>query len=174
MIDQMGDARSAWEPTMIIDGLQINDWSREVIRTVRSGGVEHRACNCGVCVGGPRRGDDPGLVPFRNLCRQNSDIVRIVGSVDEIRQAVADDVLGIVLGFQNSTMLGDDPEMAQMFADVGVRVVQLTYNIANHLGSSCWEPRDAGLTRVGASYGRSAQRRRRAHRYFSCGRRNRA
>ncbi|HID48887.1 MAG TPA: hypothetical protein EYP40_04595, partial [Chromatiales bacterium] len=28
-------------------------------------------------------------------------------------------------------------------------VVQLTYNIANHLGSSCWEPRDGGLTRAG-------------------------
>jgi microsomal dipeptidase-like Zn-dependent dipeptidase len=28
-------------------------------------------------------------------------------------------------------------------------VVQLTYNISNHLGSSCWEPHDGGLTRVG-------------------------
>ena len=46
-------------------------------------------------------------------------------------------------------MLGDDPEMAQIFADVGVRVVQLTYNIANHLGASCWEPNDGGLTRAG-------------------------
>ncbi len=132
---------------MIIDGLQINDWSREVIRTVRSGGVNIVHATVGVWedLGGAMT----RIGAFRNLCRQNSDIVRIVGSVDEIRQAVADDVLGIVLGFQNSTMLGDDPEMAQMFADVGVRVVQLTYNIANHLGSSCWEPRDAGLTRVG-------------------------
>ena len=46
-------------------------------------------------------------------------------------------------------MLGDDPEMAGIFADVGVRVIQLTYNIANHLGSSCWEPHDGGLTRAG-------------------------
>ena len=30
-----------------------------------------------------------------------------------------------------------------------VRVVQLTYNIANHLGASCWEPNDGGLTRAG-------------------------
>jgi microsomal dipeptidase-like Zn-dependent dipeptidase len=39
--------------------------------------------------------------------------------------------------------------MAGIFADVGIRVVQLTYNISNHLGSSCWEPHDGGLTRVG-------------------------
>ena len=46
-------------------------------------------------------------------------------------------------------MLGDDPEMAGIFADVGIRVIQITYNIANHLGSSCWEPNDGGLTRAG-------------------------
>jgi microsomal dipeptidase-like Zn-dependent dipeptidase len=72
-----------------------------------------------------------------------------VRSVDEIHEAVADGVLAVLLGFQNSTMLGDDPEMAGIFADVGIRVVQLTYNISNHLGSSCWEPHDGGLTRVG-------------------------
>ena len=46
-------------------------------------------------------------------------------------------------------MLGDDPEMAGIFADLGIRIIQLTYNISNHLGSSCWEPEDGGLTRVG-------------------------
>ncbi|MCH1434519.1 MAG: dipeptidase, partial [Acidimicrobiales bacterium] len=86
---------------------------------------------------------------FRHLCRHNADAIRIVRSVEEMHQAKADGVLGIVLGFQNSSMLGDDPEMAGIFADVGVRVVQLTYNIANHLGSSCWEPNDGGLTRAG-------------------------
>ena len=39
--------------------------------------------------------------------------------------------------------------MAGIFADVGIRVIQITYNIANHLGSSCWEPSDGGLTRAG-------------------------
>ena len=73
----------------------------------------------------------------------------MVTNAAEMHRAVADDVLGAVLGFQNSTMLGDDPEMAQIFADVGVRVVQLTCNISNHLGASCWEPSDGGLTRAG-------------------------
>jgi len=132
---------------MIIDGLQINDWSRDVILTVRTGGVDVVHATVGVWedLGGAMT----RIGAFRNLCRQNSDVVRIVTSIDEIERAVSDDVLGIVLGFQNSTMLGDDPEMAYIFADVGIRVVQLTYNIANHLGSSCWEPNDGGLTRVG-------------------------
>ncbi len=48
---------------MIIDGLQINDWSREVIRTVRSGGVNIVHATVGVWedLGG---GDDPDWCPF--------------------------------------------------------------------------------------------------------------
>lgn len=132
---------------MIIDGLEINDWSRPVIEEVRSGGVDVVHATVGVWedLGGAMT----RIGAFRHLCRHNSDVIRIVRTVDEMHRAKADGVLGIVLGFQNSTMLGDDPEMAQIFADVGVRVVQLTYNIANHLGSSCWEPHDGGLTRAG-------------------------
>ena len=132
---------------MIIDGLQINDWSREVIAEVRSGGVDVVHATVGVWE--DLAGTMARIGAFRHLCRHNADVIRIVRSVDEIHDAVADDVLAVVLGFQNSSMLGDDPEMAGIFADVGVRVIQLTYNIANHLGSSCWEPHDGGLTRAG-------------------------
>ena len=132
---------------MIIDGLEINNWSREVIESVRGGGVD--AVHATVGVWEDLGGAMTRIGAFRRLCRDNSDVVRIVTSADELKAAADDGVLGIVMGFQNSSMLGDDPEMAQIFADVGVRVVQLTYNIANHLGSSCWEPTDGGLTRVG-------------------------
>ena len=132
---------------MIIDGLQINDWSREVMVEVRSGGVDVVHATVGVWE--DLSGAMARIGAFRHVCRNNEDLVRIVRSVDEIHGAVADGVLAVLLGFQNSTMLGDDPEMAGIFADVGIRVVQLTYNISNHLGSSCWEPHDGGLTRVG-------------------------
>ncbi len=132
---------------MIIDGLQINDWSRAVIDEVRSGGVDIVHATVGTWE--DLAGAMTRVGAFRHLCRHNADAIRVVTTVEEMKRAVADDVLGAVLGFQNSSMLGDDPEMAQIFADVGVRVVQLTYNIANHLGSSCWEPNDGGLTRAG-------------------------
>jgi len=132
---------------VIIDGLQINNWSREVISEVRSGGIDVVHATVGVWE--DLDGAMTRIGAFRHLCRHNADLIRIVRSVDEIHEAVDDDVLAVVLGFQNSSMLGDDPEMAGIFADVGIRVVQLTYNIANHLGSSCWEPHDGGLTRVG-------------------------
>ncbi len=132
---------------MIIDGLQINDWSRDVIEEVRSGGVDVVHATVGVWE--DMAGAMTRIGAFRHLCRHNSDLIRITRSVEEIHEAKADDVLAVILGFQNSSMLGDDPEMAGIFADVGIRVIQITYNIANHLGSSCWEPSDGGLTRAG-------------------------
>lgn len=132
---------------MIIDGLEINDWTRSVVEQVRSGGVNVVHATCGVWE--DMAGAMTRIGSWRHFARQNADIVRIVRTVEEMQTAVDDDVLGIVLGFQNSSMLGDDPEMAGIFADVGIRVIQLTYNIANHLGSSCWEPHDGGLTRAG-------------------------
>ena len=132
---------------MIIDGLEINDWSRPVIEEVRRGGVDIVHATVGVW-------EDTGgalerIGALRHLVRANADIVRIVRSVAEIDEAVADGVLGLLLGFQNSSMIGDDPELVGMFSDIGVKCVQLTYNIANHLGSSCYEPNDGGLTRTG-------------------------
>ncbi len=132
---------------MIIDGLQINDWSRSVIDEVRSGGVDVVHATVGVWE--DLAGAMTRVAAFRRLCRNNADKIREVRSTAEMRAAADDGVLGLLMGFQNSSMIGDDPEMVQMFADVGVRVVQLTYNIANHAGSSCWEPVDGGLTRLG-------------------------
>ena len=133
---------------VIIDGLQINNWDRSVIDEVRSGGVDIVHATVGVwedTAGAMQR-----IGAMRHLVRNNADVVRIVTSVAEIHQAKRDGVLGLLFGFQNSSMIGDDPELVGMFSDIGVKCVQLTYNIANHLGSSCYEPHDGGLTRAGA------------------------
>ena len=112
-------SRFAW-----LEQLGLDDWSREVIDEVRSGGVNIVHATVGVWE--DLAGAMTRIGGFRHLCRQNADAIRVVRNVAEMRAAAADDVLGALLGFQNSTMLGDDPEMAQIFADVGVRVVQPT------------------------------------------------
>ena len=132
---------------MIIDGLEMNNWSRPVIEEVRSGGVDIVHATVGVWEDTAAAFSRIGAM--RHLVRVNSDIVRVVTSVGDMDRAVADGVLGLLLGFQNSTMIGDDPELVGMFSDVGVKCIQLTYNVANHLGSSCYEPNDGGLTLVG-------------------------
>ena len=132
---------------MFVDGLEINNWNRSTVKEVKSGGIDVVHATCGVWE--DLAGAITKIGDWRHFARENSDLVRIVGNVEEMRTAKDEGILGVILGFQNSSMLGDDPEMAGIFADLGIRIIQLTYNISNHLGSSCWEPEDGGLTRVG-------------------------
>jgi microsomal dipeptidase-like Zn-dependent dipeptidase len=55
----------------------------------------------------------------------------------------------VVLGFQNATLFDGRIHFVELFADLGVRVVQLTYNNQNDFGGSCYEAEDSGLSRFG-------------------------
>ena len=57
--------------------------------------------------------------------------------------------VGIIFGFQNSEMLGEDASRVQLFADLGVRVIQLTYNLENQVGDGAMVPENRGLTEFG-------------------------
>ncbi|PQA88750.1 dipeptidase [Hyphococcus luteus] len=70
-------------------------------------------------------------------------------SVDDIRAAKKQNRLGVIYGFQNCAMLGDDAGRVDIFADLGVRVFQLTYNIRNQLGDGSMAEENKGLTEFG-------------------------
>ena len=57
--------------------------------------------------------------------------------------------LGILFGFQDTTMYGEDLERFEAFHDFGVRIVQPTYNRRNLVGDGCLEPGNAGLSKFG-------------------------
>jgi microsomal dipeptidase-like Zn-dependent dipeptidase len=53
------------------------------------------------------------------------------------------------MGFQNSNLLEGRIRFVELFAELGVRVLQLTYNNQNELAGSCYETEDSGLARFG-------------------------
>ena len=57
--------------------------------------------------------------------------------------------LGIIYGFQDTTMYGENLDRYDEFHDFGVRIVQLTYNRRNLMGDGCLEPGNAGLSKLG-------------------------
>jgi membrane dipeptidase len=83
------------------------------------------------------------------LIRQHARDVLKVTSVADIVRAKAERKVGLIYGFQNAAQMGDDPARADIFADLGVRVIQLTYNVANKLGDGCMAPEGRGLTSFG-------------------------
>lgn len=83
------------------------------------------------------------------LIRANpKDLVKIYSAADILR-AKAERRIGVIYGFQNAAMVGTKPERVDIFSDLGVRVVQLTYNPANPLGDGSMAPDNRGLTTLG-------------------------
>src|SRR5580704_8089483 len=76
------------------------------------------------------------------------DLLKIY-TADDILRARAAGRIGIIYGFQNAAMLGSDVTRVDLFANLGVRVIQLTYNPANALGDGSMAPENRGLTPFG-------------------------
>jgi membrane dipeptidase len=75
--------------------------------------------------------------------------LRLVTRAEQFAEVKASGVLGVVLHFQNTIPLGRDTDNVWAFAALGVRMVQLTYNVRNFIGDGCDERTDAGLSDFG-------------------------
>ena len=60
--------------------------------------------------------------------------------------------LGIIYGFQDTTMLEGDLGRLALFHDLGLRICQPTYNRRNLIGDGCMEAADGGLSRLGYEF----------------------
>ncbi|MBV8394615.1 MAG: dipeptidase, partial [Alphaproteobacteria bacterium] len=86
------------------------------------------------------------------LVNANKDLVAIGTSVKEIEAIVASGRTAIILGYQNSNLFEGRVRFIELFAELGVRAIQLTYNNQNELGGSCYEAEDSGLSRTGKEF----------------------
>jgi len=80
------------------------------------------------------------------------DLLSRIRSGPDIRIAKNTKRLGIVYGCQDTTMLEGDLKNLKVFADLGVRIVQPTYNVRNLLGDGCIETADGGLSKLGYDF----------------------
>ncbi|MCW5774804.1 MAG: membrane dipeptidase, partial [Rhodospirillaceae bacterium] len=82
-------------------------------------------------------------------CRAHPDVLMKAVSVADIEEAKRTRRLAIIPGFQDGTAFGDRADRVDMFYQLGLRIVQFTYNSRNLLGDGCAEPANAGLSRLG-------------------------
>ncbi len=81
--------------------------------------------------------------------REAADELVHVRTVDDIRQAVDTRRLGVFLHFQNSLGLDGEPRLLELYHQLGIRMMGICYNTRGWLGDGCYEPSDAGLSRIG-------------------------
>jgi membrane dipeptidase len=135
------------EKSIVIDGLMVSNFDRKVFEDMRAGGVT--AANCTCCIWEDFEATMLNVSRWKRWFRENGDILTQVYGVADIAAAKEAGRVGIILGWQNSTGYGDNLDNVPLFAELGVRVVQITYNTANSVGSGCYEGRDGGLTDFG-------------------------
>jgi membrane dipeptidase len=83
------------------------------------------------------------------VARRPAPAARVVSAAAAIRAAAAAGELAVGLHFQGCHPLGADANLVDVFAALGVRVMQLTYNYRNLVADGCFEPVDAGLSTFG-------------------------
>ncbi len=133
--------------SVVFDCLQISKWNRQTLEEARLGGVNGIHATCAVWEG--TSDTIRNISDWYSLERENSGIVSLQTTAAGIREAARSNKLAVLLGFQNSSPFEQDYTLVEVFHRLGVRVAQLTYNIQNHVGGSCYEPHDSGLTRFG-------------------------
>ena len=124
----------------------------EMVRNATASGIT--AVNVTVSGGG----DDPEaayaatlvhLDYWRREALAHPEVLTIASSTAEIEAAKAAGKLALIMGFQDTVMFGTDLARMDEFHEMGVKVVQLTYNVPNLVGEGCLSPGNGGLTDFG-------------------------
>ena len=84
----------------------------------------------------------------RELAAHSDALLKVTRGV-QLDEAKRSGRLGVIYGFQDTTMYGENLDRFDEFHDFGVRIVQLTYNRRNLMGDGCLEPGNAGISNLG-------------------------
>jgi membrane dipeptidase len=80
---------------------------------------------------------------------RHPDVFMKVRNAADLRTAKATGRLGLIYGFQDTSMLEGDLARLDQFHSLGVRIIQPTYNRRNLMGDGCLEPNNGGLSLLG-------------------------
>ncbi|MGY4879043.1 dipeptidase [Vreelandella aquamarina] len=138
--------RELHDESIIIDGLIIAKWNRELLEDMRLGGLT--AANCTVSVWEGFQATVDNIASTRKLMDECSDLVRPVRTTADILRAKEEGRTGIIFGFQNAHAFEDQIGYVDIFKQLGVGIVQMCYNTQNLVGTGCYE-RDGGLSGFG-------------------------
>lgn len=140
--------------TPIIDGLgEIHaTYDDALLDEIRASGLR----GCVVTVGNPALQGADAFDDMRKEIAEYDQLIaarpaRLSKAVNaaDIDRAAAQQTIGLIFYTQNATPLEDKAERLQTLYDLGVRIVQLTYNTRNLLGDGCLERTNAGLSKFG-------------------------
>ena len=152
------DVRALYDRSVVIDALanpqsfnvpwppQYRGLNEEQLASARSSGIT--ALN--VTVNDGTLEDTVAHIAFwQGEVERNPRLFSIIRNAGDIAAAKQAGLVGLMLGFQGTDVLGSDLNRLVMFRRMGVRIMQLTYNTRSLAGDGCLEPGNAGLSAFG-------------------------
>jgi membrane dipeptidase len=131
----------------VIDALQLCKWDRDYLLELQKGNVKvvHACCS----LWENARETLTKLNEWYRFIQDNSDLVYQIQTSEDLENIHHTSKVGIILGAQNSSMIESELGLVEVFNRLGLKVIQLTYNNQNFVGSSCYEETDIGISRFG-------------------------
>ena len=120
--------------------------SEAALREVRSSGFT--AIHCTIS-DRTYEGTIDNLARLHAWIERYPDLFTFVRRHSDVAGAKREKKIGILPGFQHVGFLDDDPSRIEVFRDLGVRIMQLTYNLRSTFGDGCLEAGNAGLSKAG-------------------------
>jgi len=131
----------------VIDNLQYVNWSQTAFRQLREGGVD--AIHVTIAYHESFREAVLNVSQWNRWFEQYPDLIMRGATGDDVRRAVETGRTAVFFGFQNPSPMEDDIGLIEVWHQLGIRFMQLTYNNQSLLATGCYEDYDAGLTRFG-------------------------
>jgi len=113
----------------------------------------------GITIVGPTLGDVEPEAAFHStvneIAKAAADVSRypdrmmFIRNFSDIEKAKREKKLGLLINVQNSACIGRDLKNLDLFYDLGLRQIQLTFNWRNWVGDGCTERTQAGLSYFG-------------------------
>ncbi len=125
--------------------------SPEMVENCRTSGITAVNATCSASGVGAASfvGTVSNIAYYEREFMAHPDAFIKIRNVADLQEAKRSRRVGVILGFQDTTMFDADVSRVNLFHNLGVRIVQLTYNVRNLSGDGCLEPANSGLSTFG-------------------------
>lgn len=136
-----------YQDHIVIDGLQYSHWDRDYFKMLNDSGID--AVHATLVYHENARETLTRFAEWELRFEKNSDLILPVYSVSDIEKAKAEGKVGIFFGAQNCSPIDDEIGLIAVMRQLGLLIMQLTYNNQSLLATGCYEQKDTGITRFG-------------------------
>ena len=130
-----------------IDNLQYCNWSRDIFLINREAGLN--AVHVTLVYHEDYDEFLQRVKEWDRFFEENSDLIFLGKTFEDIIKAQSDNKTAIFFGFQNCSPIEDDINLIEKVHEHGCRFMQLTYNNQSLLATGCYEKNDSGVTNFG-------------------------